>query len=82
MPLLVVALPLSRCSPCIFPGLFPTSLYPKTNQLIKYITKVDKSSAIAFWTSYFAGAVTKPFQAFLTTPEEDVVLNQTKRRFS
>jgi aryl carrier-like protein len=60
-----------------FQGLRLDTPLPKMNQFIKYITEVDKSAAADFWTSYLAGAVTKPL---LAAPEERcTVLNQTEK---
>ena len=39
---------------------------PRMNQFISYTMTADKTSAISFWTSYLADAVTKPFY---TVPE-------------
>jgi aryl carrier-like protein len=55
---------------------FPGTPLPKMNQFIKYITEADKAAATDFWTSYLAGAVTKPF---LSMPSGHTVLNQREK---
>jgi aryl carrier-like protein len=42
----------------------PSQPRPTMNRFIQYITGTDKSAALDFWTSYLAGAATKPLLTF------------------
>ncbi|KAB5518057.1 hypothetical protein GE09DRAFT_1045038 [Coniochaeta sp. 2T2.1] len=42
----------------------PSGPRPKMNRYIQYVTGADKTAALEFWTSYLAGAVTKPLLTF------------------